>query len=1165
MKNTRTSIAAKAVTISAVALLATGTPNAANAAQIPVNDTTISNFAVDTSRDPGQDRRVHPADYIGISFDYTFPEGTQPGDTFEIALSDGWTPRVGTVSMTNAAGEVIATLRLAGDDAQSRARLVITAGENIANYKDVSGKINFDATLNRWSLADPTPINEVLTVPLDVEINGTTFNGGDFTVSEVRPYTESASTSLYVKPDTQQVAVHTIGIAKPSPDGSVTYTFLAGDNYKYNPNKLDISIITDQDNAIQEPGGNGKYVWEFPGHQDYEVLDATPDKVVIKVNNIPDNHWTYVQVSAEGFLDGNPYTTNVHVDSQTSNADYTNTRQPPTAGGGADGTQIVRDYTTEVYVATKEADDVAGAHQVTATKDEAVMADFALRVTNTGNVPLVNPTVTFGDFSKTFFETAIPVGGTVLLDMGQRELPTGTDTIDWEVNVNNVIKTDPTVTIVKRYPVAQPDNFVTDYNTPITIVPNENDDEGTTIKSLVDPKTGTPTDNVTVPGEGVWTLNPNGSVTFTPEDGFEGPVTPIQYIPTRDGLDGGPVDITGTVNPSPIGDVIVKFVDGNGQEIAPQVVVSDDAKVGAAYDATGAKKDVIDNGDGTRYVLTKTTGAETGKVVEGDTVITHQYTKVGSWVPTIPGVDLPKIPYPFDPANPGVPPTGVIPHVPGYVPVDPNTGEPLKPVDPEDPTKGYIAPKPGNPGENTVISYKSLGDVIVKFVDTKGQEIAPSVTLEDDALEGTAYDASGQKKAEIPGKDGIRYVLLATPENVKGEVVKGETVVTFTYQKVGSWVPTLPGVDLPALPYPFDPTNPGSPIVPGEGDVIPHVPGYVPVDPNTGEPLQPVDPEDPTKGYIPPTVTTPGENTVINYIPVGTPDTFEGEQGKPVTVVPSGNDGEGVTVGGLVDPKTGEKTNKVTVPGEGTYVLNEDGSVTFTPEDGFTGKTTPIKYVPVKDGVEGKPVDINGFVKPVGAPDTFTTEEGQPVTIVPADNDGKGTKPGSLIDPKTGEKTKEVTVPGEGTYVLNEDGSVVFTPEDGFTGKTTPIQYVPVNEAGDEGEPVEITGEATAKPVVEEPKAEEPKVDEPAAPTPTLEQVVPAPSAPAPAPAAPQQTIVQAPAPAQQAAPAQAKQATAQKAAPSQLAYTGAGVGALAGIGGLLTAAGAFMARRRKG
>src|SRR5690606_1978654 len=40
------------------------------------------------------------------------------------------------------------------------------------------------------------------------------------------------------------------------------------------------------------------------------------------------------------------------------------------------------------------------------------------------------------------------------------------------------------------------------------------------------------------------------------------------------------------------------------------------------------------------------------------------------------------------------------------------------------------------------------------------------------------------------------------------------------------------------------------------------------------------------------------------------------------------------------------------------------------------------------------------------------------------------------------------TVPNEGTWVLNPDGSVTFTPESGFTGDPTPITYTVTDNAG---------------------------------------------------------------------------------------------------------------------
>ena len=83
------------------------------------------------------------------------------------------------------------------------------------------------------------------------------------------------------------------------------------------------------------------------------------------------------------------------------------------------------------------------------------------------------------------------------------------------------------------------------------------------------------------------------------------------------------------------------------------------------------------------------------------------YTKLGSWIPNIPGTPTNPITYPNDPADPTKP--GIdkpnVPYVPGYIPVGPD-GNPLKPVDPNDPTKGYEVPNvPNDPTQNTPIDY----------------------------------------------------------------------------------------------------------------------------------------------------------------------------------------------------------------------------------------------------------------------------------------------------------------------------------------------------------------------------------------------------------------------------------------------------------------------------
>ncbi|HFU3818675.1 TPA: MucBP domain-containing protein [Streptococcus suis] len=404
-----------------------------------------------------------------------------------------------------------------------------------------------------------------------------------------------------------------------------------------------------------------------------------------------------------------------------------------------------------------------------------------------------------------------------------------------------------------------------------------------------------------------------------------------------------------------VGSVVVYYKDTDGYELQPLVVDALNAPVGDTYDTTDRIVKTITTDAGT-YVLvpSKTEGAETGTIVEGDTVVTYIYQKVANWIPQIPGVpetDYPKLPYPFDPANPDVPvtptPSDVIPYVPGYVPVGPDGTTPLTPVDPEDPSKGYNPPVPSDPGVDTVIPYKAIGSVVVEYKDTEGNPLQDSVTDTKDAVVDTPYDTTDNKPTELT-KGDYRYVLVEskTEGNETGNVVAGTTTVTYVYQKVANWIPQIPGVEVPNLPkieYPFDPTNPDVPVTPTPSDVIPYVPGYVPVGPDGETPLTPVDPADPSKGYEPPVPENPGEDTYIPYKAVGSVvinyvDTEGNELQAPVT------DEKDVLVGKAYDTTDeGDKPTELTVNGD-KYVLVE--SKTKGPEKGaITAGTTTVTYV----------------------------------------------------------------------------------------------------------------------------------------------------------------------------------------------------------------------------
>ncbi|MCG8152705.1 LPXTG cell wall anchor domain-containing protein, partial [Pimelobacter simplex] len=194
--------------------------------------------------------------------------------------------------------------------------------------------------------------------------------------------------------------------------------------------------------------------------------------------------------------------------------------------------------------------------------------------------------------------------------------------------------------------------------------------------------------------------------------------------------------------------------------------------------------------------------------------------------------------------------------------------------------------------------------------------------------------------------------------------------------------------------------------------------------------------------------------TIDPVTPVANPDKTSGPQGVPQSIDPLANDEAGDPAVPL-DPDSltlldaeGNPADSVTVPGEGTYTI-EDGKIVFTPEPQFTGTATPVDY---------RIADVNGTtarstytptidpVTPTASPDKTSGPKGKPQSIDPLANDKAG-DPAVPLDPssltlldKDGNPVDTVTVPGEGVYTI-EDGKIVFTPEPDFTGTATPVRY----------------------------------------------------------------------------------------------------------------------------
>ena len=403
---------------------------------------------------------------------------------------------------------------------------------------------------------------------------------------------------------------------------------------------------------------------------------------------------------------------------------------------------------------------------------------------------------------------------------------------------------------------------------------------------------------------------------FTPEDKDGNPLKPVDptdptkgyvvpNIPTDPSQDTVINYVANKAN------LVVKYVDEKGKDLIPAETT--EGKVGDEYSTTGK---VIKG-----YVLVRVDGEAKGKIGKDGSTVTYVYKPIGSWIPNIPGQPTNPIKYPNDPTDPTKPgkPTETLPYVPGYTPVDGN-GNPLKPVDPQDPSKGYVVPNiPTDPSQDTVINYvANKAKLVVKYVDEKGKDLIPAETTEGKV--GDEYTTTGKV---IPG-----HLLVRVEGDAKGKIGKDGSTVTYVYKELGSWIPNIPGQPTNPIKYPNDPTDPTKPGKPTE--TLPYVPGYTPVDGN-GNPLKPVDPQDPTKGYEVPSIPTdPSQDTIINYVketpkpqPEPSPATPAPQVNKVVTRFVDEN-GKDITSpeDGLKDPKVlkGYVFDKTTTDKNGTVI-----------------------------------------------------------------------------------------------------------------------------------------------------------------------------------------------------------------------------------------------------
>ena len=577
---------------------------------------------------------------------------------------------------------------------------------------------------------------------------------------------------------------------------------------------------------------------------------------------------------------------------------------------------------------------------------------------------------------------------------------------------------------------------------------------------------GKPVTDTTIPATkdgkqiGTYTIDPTtGKVTFKPNKDFVGTPDPAT-VQVKD-KNGTPVTakytptvtpVTPTAEPKETADIQGKEQTGKPEFKPGNPEVPMDDEVPATFE-DGSTEKVIP-GEGT-YTVTpdgtvtftpekgftgKGTGVTVKRVDKNGTPVTAKYTPTVTPVtPTaepkettdIQGKEQTGKPT-FTPGNPEVP-------MDDKVPATFEDGSTTKTI----PGEGTYKVNPDGtvtftPEKN--FTGKGTG-VTVKRVDKNGTPVTAKYTPTVTSVTPTAEP---KETTDIQGKE----------QNGKPEFTPGN--------------PDVPMDD--ETPATFEDGSTEK-VVPGEGTYTVAPDGTVTFTPEknftgkgTGVTVKRVDKNGtPVTAKYTPTVTpvtpegTPAESTNIQGAKQeGTPEFKPGNPSVPIdeTVAP--------TLEGA------DKDGKVVVPGEGTYTIDKDGKVTFTPEPQFTGTAkgvtvkrvdkngTPVtaKYTPTVTPVtpEGTPAESTGLqgIKQEGTPEFKPGNPNVPIdeTVAPtlegADKDGK------------------VVVPGEGTYTIDKDGKVTFTPEPQFVGKA---KGVTVKRVDKNGTPVTATYTPTVKPV----------------------------------------------------------------------------------------------------
>ena len=486
----------------------------------------------------------------------------------------------------------------------------------------------------------------------------------------------------------------------------------------------------------------------------------------------------------------------------------------------------------------------------------------------------------------------------------------------------------------------------------------------------------------TIPGEGIYTVAPDGSVTFVPEKSFTGTGTGVTV--KRVDKNGTPVTAKYTPTVTPVTPTAeeVTSIDKQGQtqtgkpkfiEGDPVVPMDDDTP--ATFEEGSTTKTIPGEGtytvapDGSvTFVPEKSfTGTGTGvtvkRVDKNGTPVTGKYT------PTVTPVTPTATPA-ESVAPQGVVQTGTVTFTEGdpVAPIDKDTitlldenGQPAASVDAKSPDGKVIGTFTVDKATGVVTFTPTdktySGDVVAVKVQAKDANGTPAETTYTPKITPVVPTAE-----DVTSTDKQGQTQTGKPKFTEGNPnipIDDDTPATF---EDGSTTKTIPGE--------------GTYTVAPDGTVT-FVPEKSFTGTGTGVTVKRVD-----KNGTP--VTAKYTPTVTPVTPTGEPATTIGPKGQEQSGKPNFKEGDPIVPMNDAVPATfDDGSTTKTIPGVGTYTVAPDGTVTFKPEPEFTGKAPSVTVV--REDMNGTKASAT-YTPTVLPVTTFVDKEGKAIPGYPTED-----------------------------------------------------------------------------------------------------------------------------------------------------------------------------------